>query len=146
MTFISESSNTITLDGSAPDAPKTLLDGKEVVQLRRVRTPESNFEWDGRSPVQIVAKNISICDEQDLSCLYWFISEDYPIDFTGVDISVQVRDSLKSTLELFDKGVAPGSKINLSLEAGSSDMGGLEELVKTAKNIGFEVVTKNVVN
>lgn len=140
MSFLIVKETKVIINGAAKEAPKSEVDGETFTQLRRARTEESQFNWNGRKIDEVEISEVSVYDEEDVKFVAWFIEMKIKMDLSKSYIAPRMIDSLANKLnDLSERKlkVIEGSKIRLPNIGGFSGFGAEAPLREAAAKIGF---------
>ena len=131
-----------TIDGTAANATKTLLEGNTVVKLSSARQEESGFNWLGRKISEVTMSRVLIYDDLDVDCLCWFIISGIKLDLSHLFVSPVALNSLNSLLDNLKERnikVVEGSTITLPIVSGGMGYGSCVVAEMKCTSIGFKV-------
>lgn len=140
ISFISVNGPRALVNGKALAAPLTRIDGYDVVQLRKARTEESKFDWNGRNIQEVKMSGVLIYDAVDVACLSWFVEKGIKVDCSEAKISPDaLRNLISSFNDLNERNIVaiPGSTISLPLMGGFTGRGLTTSAEALCKEIGF---------
>lgn len=143
--FISLVNNQIIIDGNLGNPQKTEIEGESVVQLRRIARMESGIDLASATTqaTKIVARNILIYDQHDLSYLGMFVRAKKELDFKAAIVSPDLYLYLPEVFkEEVNNGikVQPGSTIQVPPLGGLTGMGRHDCAKSTLEQLGFKVI------
>ncbi len=121
---------------------KTKIENRLETQLRRAKTEECGFQWNGRNIKEVIISNMIIYDRVDMACLQWFINAAIKIDLSKSYVSSEILNELNEICQMsidVNWKVPEGSSIRIPKLTGYSGMAITDKTENLCERIGFKV-------